>query len=128
MAKVSDVQPTRAETWLEAHFHGYRYGWVLVLLSITFVFMAVGSPDAWARVVTVALQGLTLLAALVASRAGRRLSRIAALVVTIAWRFVDLVARRLGFAHSYRRVLRVERVAGRCDAGRDRTSALPSTG
>ena len=85
MAKVSDVQPTRVETWIEAHFRGYRYGWVLVLLSITFVFMAVGSPDAWARVVTVALQGLTLLAALVASRAGRRISRIAALVVTIAW-------------------------------------------
>ena len=83
MSHVPDAKPTRAETWLDAHFHGYRYGWVLVLLSITFVFMAVGSPDAWARVITVLLQGLTLLAALVASRANRRLFRIAALVVLI---------------------------------------------
>ena len=47
---------------------GYRYGPVLVLLAITFVVMAAGPPDGYTRVITVVLQGLTLMAALLASR------------------------------------------------------------
>ncbi len=82
---TDDVEPTKVERRLERRFPGYRFGSVLVLLSITFVVMAASPPDAWARVVTVALQGLTLLAALLASRAGRRLFRIAALVVVLAF-------------------------------------------
>ncbi len=82
---VPDVAPTRAETWLEGRFPGYRFGSVLVLLSVTFVVMAASPPDAWARVLTVGLQGLTLLAALLASRAGRRLFRIAFLVVALSF-------------------------------------------
>ena len=62
----------------------YRFGAVLVLLAITFVVMVAGPPDAWARVVTVALQGLTLLAALVASRVDIRLVRMAVVVVVLA--------------------------------------------
>jgi len=79
------VEPTRIERRLERRFPGYRFGSVLVLLSITFVVMAASPPDAWARVVTVALQGLTLLAALLASKTGRRLFRIAAVVVVLAF-------------------------------------------
>ena len=37
---------------------------VLLLLAVTFIVMAAGPPDAWVRVLTVLLQGLTLLAAL----------------------------------------------------------------
>jgi hypothetical protein len=79
------LEPTGAETWLEGRFPGYRFGSVLVLLSVTFVVMASSPPDAWARVLTVTLQGLTLLAALLASRAGRRLFRVALVVVVLAF-------------------------------------------
>ena len=46
--------------------------------------MASGPPDAWVRVLTVFLQGLTLLAALLASRVSRRLFRVAAIVALVA--------------------------------------------
>ncbi len=75
-----NTKPTGIERWLEEHSPGYQYGWVLLLLGATFVVMAAGPPDAWTRVLTVFLQGLTLLAALLASRVSRRLFRIAAIV------------------------------------------------
>jgi hypothetical protein len=73
-----------AERWLETRFPGYRYGGVLVLLSFTFVVMAAGPPDGYTRIVTVLLQGLTLMAALLASRVSRRLFRLAALVTVVS--------------------------------------------
>ena len=78
------TKPTGIERWLEDHSPGYRYGTVLMLLAATFVVMAAGPPDKWTRVITVFLQGLTLLAALLASRVSRRLFRVAALVVLVA--------------------------------------------
>jgi hypothetical protein len=75
---------TGIERWLEEHSPGYQYGWVLLLLGATFVVMAAGPPDGWTRVLTVFLQGLTLLAALLASRVSRRLFRIAAIVSLVA--------------------------------------------
>jgi hypothetical protein len=57
---------------------------VLLLLAATFVVMAAGPPDAWTRVITVFLQGLTLLAALLASRVKRRLFRVASIVVVVS--------------------------------------------
>jgi Ion channel len=78
------TQPSSGEAWLERRFPGYRYGWVLLLLAATFVVMAAGPPDAWTRVLTVFLQGLTLLAALLASRVSRRLFRIASVVALVA--------------------------------------------
>jgi len=80
----NDVQPTSAETWLEAKFPGYRFGTVLVLISLTFIVMVASPSQAWARVIVVSLQALTLLAALLASRAGRRLFRVAAVVSVFA--------------------------------------------
>jgi xanthine/uracil permease len=77
-------EPVGLERWLEERFPPYRYGPVLVLLSATFVLMASGPRGEWARVLNVALQGVTLLTALIASRVGRRLFRTAALVVGIA--------------------------------------------
>lgn len=78
------TKPTSIEAWLEEHSPGYQYGWVLLLLGATFVVMASGPPDAWVRIVTVFLQGLTLLAALLASRVSRRLFRIAAVVAGVS--------------------------------------------
>jgi hypothetical protein len=74
------TKPTGVERWLEENLPGYRYGTVLLLLAATFVVMAAGPPDAWTRVLTVFLQGLTLLAALVASRVRRSLFRIVAAI------------------------------------------------
>jgi hypothetical protein len=78
------TKPTGVERWLEETLPGYRYGTVLLLLAATFVVMAAGPPDAWTRVTTVFLQGLTLLAALVASRVRRSLFRIACVVAAIS--------------------------------------------
>ncbi len=84
MAYGDRTKPSSVESWLEQRFPGYRYGSVLVLLAATFVVMAAGPPDAWTRVLTVFLQGLTLLAALLASRVSRRLFRIAAIVALLS--------------------------------------------
>jgi voltage-gated potassium channel len=74
------TKATSVEAWLEEHSPGYQYHWVLLLLGATFIVMAAGPPDAWTRVLTVFLQGLTLMAALLASRVSRRLFRLAAVV------------------------------------------------
>ena len=73
----------------------YHFGLVLALLAATFVFMASAPSGRWVRVVAVALQGATLLAALLASDAKRRLVRVAtivvffSLIVSVASLFVD---------------------------------------
>lgn len=84
MAYGEHTKPSSVEAWLEEHSPGYQYGWVLLLLAATFIVMASGPPDAWVRVLTVFLQGLTLLAALLASRVSRRLFRLAAIVAAIS--------------------------------------------
>jgi hypothetical protein len=80
-----DIKPTGFEAWLERKSPGYRFGSVLALLLCTYVVMAAGPPDAWARVLTVLLQWLTLMSALLAARVGRRLFRIAAVVGIVAF-------------------------------------------
>ncbi len=76
---------TRVEAWLEERMPGYRYGTVLILLAMTFVVMASGPPDGYTRITTVVLQGLTLMAALLASRVHRRFFRLAALVSLVSF-------------------------------------------
>jgi drug/metabolite transporter (DMT)-like permease len=78
------TKPVAIELWLEGNLPGYRFGAVLILLLITFVFMASALQGAWVAVVATALQGLTLLAAFRASEVSRRLFRFAALVVAVA--------------------------------------------
>ncbi len=78
MAKRKGEEPSSVEAFLERHSPGYQYGWVLALLAMTFIIMAAGPPDGCTRILTVLLQGLTLCAALLASRVGLRLFRIAA--------------------------------------------------
>ncbi len=84
MAYGDDSKPTRVEAWLEARFPPYRFGAVLILLFTTFAFMASAIEGALAQLVTVVLQVLTLLAALLASRTGRHLFRIAFVVSLVA--------------------------------------------
>ena len=84
MAYGDKTKATKVEAWLEEHSPGYQYGWVLLLLGATFIVMAAGPPDAWTRVLTVFLQGLTLMAALLASRVSRRLFRVAAVVALLS--------------------------------------------
>jgi hypothetical protein len=78
------TKPHPIERWIEGRLPGYRFGFVLTLLLATYVFMAIGLSGGWVRVVTVTLQGLTLLAALRASQVSRRLFRIAAVVAAVA--------------------------------------------
>ncbi len=84
MAYGDRTKATSVEAWLEEHSPGYQYGYVLLLLAMTFIVMAAGPPDAWTRVVTVFLQGLTLMAALLASRVSRRLFRVASVVALVS--------------------------------------------
>jgi hypothetical protein len=64
---------------------GFRYGLVLVLILSSLVFQ-LAAPDAdWARLVTIALQGVTLLAALTASRAHPWILRAATVVVLVSF-------------------------------------------
>jgi hypothetical protein len=83
MATVSSRSPapTPIEAWLERRVPPYRFGALFVLLIATYVVLAASPSDTAVRVVSVVLEGLTLLAALIASRVGRVLFRIAALVV-----------------------------------------------
>ncbi|MGZ8751957.1 MAG: potassium channel family protein [Acidimicrobiia bacterium] len=53
---------------LEDRLPGYRFGYVLFLLLVTFVFLAAAPTGDWVRSVTVVLEGLTLVAALFAAR------------------------------------------------------------
>jgi len=78
VAKREGDRPSNIEAFLERHSPGYQYGYVLGLLALTFIVMAAGPPDGWTRITTVLLQGLTLCAALLASRVKLRFFRIAA--------------------------------------------------
>ena len=84
MAKRERERASNVEAFLERHSPGYQYGYVLGLLALTFVVMAAGPPDEWTRVLTVLLQGLTLCAALLASRVPLRVFRLAALVALLS--------------------------------------------
>src|SRR5215218_5617868 len=84
VAKGERERASNVEAFLERHSPGYQYGYVLGLLALTFVVMAAGPPDEWTRVLTVLLQGLTLCAALLASRVPLRVFRLAALVALLS--------------------------------------------
>ncbi len=76
--------PVPGERWLERRIRPYRFGVSFVLIVASYVVMAVAPPTEAARVVTVALEGVTLLVTLVAARSGRWLFRVALLVVVLA--------------------------------------------
>lgn len=68
---------------IERDVPGARYGVVLLLLLLTFVFMAIGSTGSWVELLTVILQGATLLAALAAAEARPRLVRASIVIVVL---------------------------------------------
>lgn len=61
----------------------YRFGIVLALLFLSFSFMAAGFSGTWVPFVAEVLQGATLLTALHASGAGRRLWRFCVVLVIV---------------------------------------------
>jgi hypothetical protein len=63
----------------------YRFGVVLVLLLLTFMVSASAAEGAWEQIVTVLLQGITLIAALIASDVPPRLRHIAIFVVAVSF-------------------------------------------
>jgi len=73
----------RQESRVEQRMAVARFGIVLLLLLVTYVFLASGPTGRWVPFVAVVLQGATLLAALAASAASPRLWRIAVIVVAI---------------------------------------------
>jgi hypothetical protein len=62
----------------------YQFGIVLVLLACTFLVMASGVSGGWARILSVGLQGVTLLAVLRASQVSPRIRRAVAVAVVCA--------------------------------------------
>lgn len=77
--------PPDAPLWRRhVHPEGFGYGWLLGLILFTIGFQ-LGAPEAdWARLVTIVLQGVTLLAALHVSGAHRWLVRVAWVVTGLA--------------------------------------------
>jgi hypothetical protein len=74
---------------------GYHYG-VLLLMILTSLVFQLAAPEAdWARVVTIVIQGLTLLMALIASRVHPWVVRVATVAVCVA--IVSSVAALIGF-------------------------------
>ena len=74
---------------------GYRYGILLVTILTSLIFQLAAPEADWARLVTILLQGLTLLMALVASRVHPWILRVAAVAVCIS--VVGSTAALIGF-------------------------------
>jgi hypothetical protein len=62
----------------------YRFGLVLLMLLVTFMVLMTGGTSTWLRPLTVALTGLTLLAALFAADVSRRVRRFALIAVVLS--------------------------------------------
>ena len=74
---------------------GYRYGVLLVTILTSLIFQLAAPEADWARLVTILLQGVTLLMALVASRVHPWILRAATVAVCIA--VVGSTAALIGF-------------------------------
>jgi ion channel len=74
---------------------GYRYGILLITILTSLVFQLAAPEADWARLVTILLQGLTLLMALVASRVHPWVLRAATIAVCLA--VVGSTAALIGF-------------------------------
>ncbi len=74
------MAPARPIRLTEEH----RYGLVLALILTSLIFQLAAPDEPWARLVTIGLQGLTLLSALRTSGAHGAVFRAGALIVTVA--------------------------------------------
>lgn len=77
--------PQSAPRWRQhTHPDGYAYGWLLLLIGISLVFQLAAGDTGEARVVTLVLQGIALLAALQVSGAHRWIIHAASVAVGLA--------------------------------------------
>jgi hypothetical protein len=74
---------------------GYRYGALLLMILTSLVFQLAAPEADWARVVTIVIQGVTLLMALIASRVHPWVVRLATVAVFVA--IISSVAALIGF-------------------------------
>jgi hypothetical protein len=95
MARDSRMQLRYEQTLDRFGMTGYRYGVLLVMIIISIVFQLAAPEQDWARMVTIGLQGVTLLMALVASRVHPWILRAATVVVCLA--ILSSVAALIGF-------------------------------
>jgi hypothetical protein len=77
--------PPNAPLWRKhTHADGYAYGWLLLLISVSLVFQLAAGDTGFARVVTLILQAVALLAALRVSGAHPWIIRAASIATSIA--------------------------------------------
>ena len=92
----TSLPETRIERLLDrAGVHGYHYGALLVMILTALVFQLAAPEADWARLVTIVIQGLTLLVALVVSRVHHWILRTATMAVCAA--IVASAAALIGF-------------------------------
>ena len=92
----TSLPETRIERLLDrAGVHGYHYGALLVMILTSLVFQLAAPEADWARLVTIVIQGLTLLVALVVSRVHHWILRTATMAVCAA--IVASAAALIGF-------------------------------
>ena len=74
---------------------GHHFGFVLLLILASLIFLLAAPEEDWARLTAIVLQGITLLAALRASRVKPLLLRLAVAAVAIA--IVSTIGAYIGF-------------------------------
>jgi Ion channel len=81
----SAMLPDDAPLW-RRHLHGdgFGYGWLLLLIMATIAFQMAAPDTDWAQVLSILLQGFTLIAALVVSGVRRWLIHLATVITVIA--------------------------------------------
>ena len=95
MTEESYREPRLEQLFDRLGMKGYRYGVLLGMILASLVFQ-LAAPDAdWARLVTIAIQGLTLLTALLASRVHPWILRLATIAVCAG--IVASAAALIGF-------------------------------
>jgi hypothetical protein len=97
VAKESRIQLRYEQAFDSLGMTGYRYGVLLVVIMVSLVFQLAAPEADWARLVTIVLQGLTLLMALVASRVHPWVLRIALVGVSVS--IIGTAAALIGFGH-----------------------------
>jgi hypothetical protein len=95
VAEESHREPRLEQLFDRLGMKGYRYGVLLGMILASLVFQ-LAAPDAdWARLVTIVIQGLTLLTALLASRVHPWILRLATIAVCAG--IVASAAALIGF-------------------------------
>ena len=95
MARDSQVQLRYDAVLDRLGMTGYRYGLVLIMILTSLVFQLAAPETDWARIVTIVIQGFTLLMVLVASRVHPWILRLATVAVFVA--IVSSITASVGF-------------------------------